>query len=64
MVKKERNVDWRGIGEVWDVPRDSMKVSAEEWCGRKMIEGVRRKGCECCIESVEMYKRRRKSTKN
>ena len=31
--------------EEWKCPRDGMKVSAEELCGRKKIR-VRRKRCE------------------
>ena len=44
--ENRREEDWEGIEEEWEVLRDSMKVCAEEVCGRKKVGGVRRKGCE------------------
>ena len=50
----------RRIDEEWEDLWDSIKVCAEEVCGRKRIGGVRRRGCEWWNESVERHVREKR----
>ena len=58
--ERKRNEECGGIEEEWECLRDSMKVCAEEVCGRKKMGGTRRKGCEWWNERIERIVKEKK----